>query len=91
MKKILDALDAGASGMQAAAGPAAMVRAGVRRPVLLHGFDATVWELVALGAKERLSTRVGLEDGYLLPDGTAAASNAALVTTAAAWRMARAV
>jgi uncharacterized protein (DUF849 family) len=63
---------------------AVLARAGLRRPVLLHGFDATVWQFVALAAKERLSTRVGLEDGCLLPDGTMAADNATLITAAAA-------
>jgi len=61
---------------------AVLARAGLRRPVLLHGFDATVWQFVALAAKERLSTRVGLEDGCLLPDGTMAADNAALIDAA---------
>jgi uncharacterized protein (DUF849 family) len=35
-----------------------------------------------VAAKARLSTRVGLEDGCLMPDGTMAAGNAALVTAA---------
>jgi hypothetical protein len=34
-------------------------RAGVRRPILLHGFDATVWPLVELARQRRWSTRVG--------------------------------
>jgi len=57
-------------------------RADVRRPMLLHGFDATVWAFVDACAKERLSTRVGLEDGCLVSDGTTAPDNAALVTAA---------
>ena len=61
---------------------AVLDRAGVRRPVLLHGFDATVWRFVALAAQRRWSTRVGLEDGCELPNGATASGNAALVTAA---------
>ena len=62
----------------------ALSRAGVRRPMLAHGFDATVWLFVALAAERRWSTRVGLEDGKALPSGATAADNAALVAAAAA-------
>ena len=61
---------------------AVLARADLRRPLLLHGFDVTVWRFVELCAKERLSTRIGLEDGCLLPDGTIAPGNAALVGAA---------
>ncbi|MGA2492437.1 MAG: 3-keto-5-aminohexanoate cleavage protein [Roseiarcus sp.] len=57
-------------------------RAGVRRPMLVHGCDATVWRFVALAAERRWSTRVGLEDGKTLPNGATAADNADLVTAA---------
>jgi len=63
----------------AAAIRAVLARAGVRRPMLLHGFDATVWRFVELCVTERLSTRVGLEDGCLLPNGVTARDNSALV------------
>lgn len=56
--------------------------AGVRRPILLHGFDATVWPFVELAHQRRWSTRVGLEDGKHLKDGTIATDNAALVADA---------
>lgn len=70
---------------RAADGIAAVLdRAGLRRPVLLHGFDATVWPLVELARRRRWSTRVGLEDGKHLPDGTVASDNAALVAAAVA-------
>ena len=42
---------------------AVLDRAEARRPLLLHGSDATVWQFVALAADRRWSTRVGLEDG----------------------------
>jgi uncharacterized protein (DUF849 family) len=58
--------------------------ADVRRPILLHGFDATVWPFVAVAHRRQWSTRVGLEDGKHLPDGTIAPGNAALVAAAVA-------
>ena len=57
-------------------------QAGVRRPVLLHGADATVWPLVELARQRRWSTRIGLEDGRTLSDGTMTPDNAALVSEA---------
>jgi len=61
-------------------------KAGVRRPILLHGFDATVWPFVAVAHRRQWATRVGLEDGKHLPDGTIAPGNAALVAAAVAMR-----
>lgn len=61
-----------------------LAEGGIRKPVLLHGQDATVWPFVERAARSRLSTRVGLEDGDRLPDGTVAASNAELVKAARA-------
>ena len=64
-------------------------RAGLRRPILLHGCDALVWHFVARARQARWSTRVGLEDGRLGIDGRVTASNAAMVADAiAAWRAA---
>ena len=59
-------------------------RANVRRPILLHGFDATVWPFVELARSLRSSTRVGLEDCKHLPDGTTASDNVALIAAAVA-------
>lgn len=59
-----------------------LARAELQRPILLHGFDATVWPFVTLARQRRWSTRVGLEDGKHLPDGTVADGNVALVTEA---------
>jgi uncharacterized protein (DUF849 family) len=61
---------------------AVLSRASTRRAVLLHGSDATVWPFVELARQKRWSTRVGLEDGKHLPDGTTASGNAALVAAA---------
>jgi len=63
---------------------AVLHRANVHRPILLHGFDATVWPLAELAYQRRWSTRVGLEDGKHLPDGTIASDNATLVAAAVA-------
>lgn len=61
-----------------------MDRTGLRRSLLLHGVDTTVWPFVELAHHRQWSTRVGLEDGKHLPDGSIAADNAALVATAVA-------
>ncbi|QPC92030.1 3-keto-5-aminohexanoate cleavage protein [Mesorhizobium sp. INR15] len=63
---------------------AVLARAGLRRPILLHGVDATVWPFVELAHQRRWSTRVGLEDGKTLADGTTAKDNAAIVAAAVA-------
>ena len=56
--------------------------ADVARPILLHGFDATVWHFVELVRQRRWSTRVGLEDGCRRATGEVARDNAQLVTDA---------
>ncbi len=61
-----------------------LVHARLCRPLLLHGLDATVWRFVARAAERRFSTRVGLEDGCSLIDGSTTPDNAALVAVAAA-------
>jgi uncharacterized protein (DUF849 family) len=63
---------------------AVLERAGVRRQILLHGVDTTVWPFVKLAHQRRWSTRVGLEDGKTLADGTVAKDNAAIVAAAVA-------
>ncbi|MFF8276410.1 3-keto-5-aminohexanoate cleavage protein [Streptomyces lateritius] len=51
-------------------------------PILLHGEDGGAWPLVRLARRLGLSTRIGLEDTLLLPDGSPASSNAQLVAAA---------
>ena len=63
---------------------AVLSRAGATRSILLHGFDATVWDFVRLARERNWSTRMGLEDCRLMPDGTLAPDNAALVAEAVA-------
>lgn len=59
-----------------------LAQANVRRPILLHGADATVWHFVRRAYRQRWSTRVGLEDGCLRLDGRRAAGNADIVSDA---------
>jgi uncharacterized protein (DUF849 family) len=56
--------------------------AELKKPILLHGFDDTVWPFVERAVREGFSTRVGLEDGSALPDGSVAPSNVELVRAA---------
>ncbi|SBT53489.1 3-keto-5-aminohexanoate cleavage protein [Micromonospora auratinigra] len=51
-------------------------------PVLLHGEGPAAWPVLGAAVRRGLATRVGLEDTLVLPDGSAAPGNAALVTAA---------
>ena len=70
---------------EVAAVDAVLARAPAK-PMLLHGLDATVWPLADAAFARCWSTRVGLEDGAHLPDGSVAPSNAALVAAACGRR-----
>lgn len=59
-----------------------LMRANVRRPILLHGYNMTVWHFVQRARQKRWSTRVGLEDGCHLANGQPASGNAELVSDA---------
>ena len=61
---------------------AALKAGGVQLPLLLHGLDATAWELLDAAAARGYDTRVGFEDILTLPSGAPAASNADLVAEA---------
>lgn len=56
--------------------------AGSPAPVLLHGLDESCWPLLQHAGVRELQTRIGLEDTLLLPDGSTAPDNAALVAAA---------
>ncbi|WP_425419594.1 3-keto-5-aminohexanoate cleavage protein [Oricola indica] len=58
----------------------------VGKPILLHGIDAMMWPLAEHAFERRWSTRIGLEDGRLLPDGQMTPDNAELVRHAVALR-----
>lgn len=51
-------------------------------PLLVHGQDGSAWEMIRIAARLNYDIRVGFEDTLLLPDGTPATSNAALVRAA---------
>ena len=53
-----------------------------RKPILLHGFNETVWPFIREACRMRCSTRVGFEDTKILPDGREAQSNAELIGAA---------
>ena len=57
-------------------------RHDVAAPRLQHGDGDAVWILLEDAAARGIDTRIGFEDTLLLPDGTRAASNAALVRAA---------
>ncbi len=55
----------------------------VRNPSrLLHGFDATVWPLLAEAKKRGYDSRIGFEDVLFLPNGKPAQNNLDLVRAA---------
>jgi uncharacterized protein (DUF849 family) len=56
--------------------------AGSPAPVLLHGLDDSCWPLLEHAGRCGLQTRIGMEDTLLLPDGSIAPGNAALVSAA---------
>ena len=57
-------------------------RHGLAAPRLQHGDGEAAWILLEDAAARGIDTRIGLEDTLLLPDGTRAASNPALVRAA---------
>ena len=61
-----------------------LARLGVshRQEVLLHGEGSSCWPVLRLAVRLGLATRIGLEDVFVLPDGSPAQDNAALVAAA---------
>ncbi|MEU4798785.1 3-keto-5-aminohexanoate cleavage protein [Streptomyces sp. NPDC023327] len=51
-------------------------------PVLLHGEEGGAWPVLRVAAQHGLDARIGREDVLVLPDGSPAGDNAALVHTA---------
>jgi uncharacterized protein (DUF849 family) len=58
------------------------VAGGEGVPVLLHGEGSSAWPALQYAAELALPTRIGLEDTLVLPDGSLAADNAALIRRA---------
>jgi uncharacterized protein (DUF849 family) len=61
---------------------AALDAAGITAPRLHHGEGSAAWPVLRQAIELRRDIRIGLEDTFLLPDGSPAASNAALVRSA---------
>ena len=55
-------------------------------PILLHGFDASVWPLYRKSLALKIDARLGFEDGIRLPDGRIAADNRDIILAAHALR-----
>jgi uncharacterized protein (DUF849 family) len=53
-------------------------------PLLLHGFDQTVWPLYRKSLALKIDARLGFEDGIHLPDGRVAADNRDIIDAARA-------
>lgn len=51
-------------------------------PILLHGFDQTMWPLYRKSRILGVDARLGFEDGLTLPDGRIAANNHAIIEAA---------
>jgi uncharacterized protein (DUF849 family) len=61
---------------------AVQAAAGEGVEVLLHGEGSSAWPALQYAAELELATRIGLEDTLVLPDGSLAPDNAALVRRA---------
>ena len=61
---------------------AVLDRAKITPPRLLHGSNASAWGVIDAAARRGYDTRAGLEDILLMPDGSTAADNAAIVAEA---------
>lgn len=61
-----------------------MVPHAYRGPVLLHGEGASAWPTLRRAGELGLDTRIGLEDTLVLPDGSPAPDNVALLEAARA-------
>ena len=51
-------------------------------PRLLHGFETSAWEFIALASRRGYQTRIGFEDTLALPEGNRAEDNGELVARA---------
>jgi uncharacterized protein (DUF849 family) len=59
-----------------------LARGRVTLPRVLHGLNATAWPILDEAVARGHDLRIGFEDVLTLPDGTMAASNAALIAEA---------
>jgi uncharacterized protein (DUF849 family) len=63
---------------------AALARFGISAPTVAHGYGQADWDVIRRCVARRTGFRVGLEDTTVLPDGSAAGSNAELMAAAVA-------
>ncbi len=75
--------DAGSAVRDAERLDAALDEAGIALPRLHHGLGPATWSVIERALELGRDIRVGLEDTFLLPDGTSARDNADLVAAAA--------
>jgi uncharacterized protein (DUF849 family) len=75
----IDDMDETAAEAMADAVSARLDVAGIAAPRQLHGFGRSAWPMFRRAVREGLMARLGLEDVAMLPDGTPAAGNAAIV------------
>jgi hypothetical protein len=59
-------------------------RGAINCPILQHGFGGHAWRLLEDALSRGYDVRIGLEDTLVMPDGSPALNNAALVAAAAA-------
>jgi uncharacterized protein (DUF849 family) len=85
LRVLVETSDGGAEDPVAAAAEIdeLLVGAGLTAPQLHHGAGADAWEVLDAALARGRDVRIGLEDTTLMPDGSAAPGNAALVAEAA--------
>ena len=70
-------------GLSAATGIISVLeKADFTLPILLHGDEASVWPMFREAMARGYDSRIGLEDGRLLPSGKMATDNADIVRAA---------
>jgi uncharacterized protein (DUF849 family) len=81
---LIELLDVPPADVRAAADGihAVLDRADVLAPRLQHGEEAATWPALEDAVRRGVDTRIGLEDVLVLPDGSRAPDNAALVAAA---------
>jgi uncharacterized protein (DUF849 family) len=85
LRVLVETMDAGAGDPVAAAADIdeLLVEGGVTASQLHHGAGADAWAVLDAALARGRDVRIGLEDTTLMPDGSAAPDNAALVAEAA--------
>lgn len=82
---LMEPVDRGPAAAVAAAAAAAaeLARLGVTARQVRHGYDQATWDVLRAALADGQDIRVGLEDTAVLPDGSRADGNGALVAAAA--------